>query len=155
MTGFTENITAGVIASVLTVLMLVILKEAWDFIFYRRFVGRYNVFLVGGKQEEGEVVELLYRWGRRMKVKSEKNGSVQWNSCIVMNSSNRFQGDGVYNYLGKDDFGIHTILISPDQNKISVYYRNLSHPDGKYGGVLWRKEGMAGVGCGDRRGPHL
>jgi len=140
MTIFAESIIAGVIASFLTVAIIKIINITQEFLFYRKFGGQYSVFLINGERIEGEVVELSYHWGHKINASSKSNNIVNWNSSIVMDPANPLHGEGVYSYQGKNDFGIHSILISPIQSQISVYFRNLSHRDGRYGGVIWQKE---------------
>jgi hypothetical protein len=134
-----QNVLIGIIASALTVLIIEIIRKVREYNLFKHFSGHYKVFLIGGETVEGEIVEFIYCGRRLFKIKSKLNEVPHWESSVVMNTSNPFHGEGVYSYLNKNDFGLHTILISKEQNQISVHFRNLSHRDGRYGGVLWRR----------------
>jgi len=137
---FFESILAGVIASWLTVLFLEIIRKYRESRFFRKFIGKYAVSQIDGTIIEGEFVELSYIGPKLIKAVSKINGTLLWESNIAISPSNPFHGEGVYSYLNKHDFGIHSILISPNRQQISVHFRNLSHRDGRYGGVLWIKK---------------
>jgi len=139
MTFFIESIIAGFVASLSTVLFIHIIRKKRDTLFYKKFLGAYDVFTIDGKKIEGEVVELTYKVSRLIIVQSKKNGVKLWESKIVMSFSNPFYGEGMYTYINRNDFGLHTILILPRENKVLVHIRNRSHPEGRYEGMLWRK----------------
>jgi hypothetical protein len=137
---FLVSILAGVVASLLTVFILQALEKNRESRFFRKFLGQYEVSQIDGTKIEGEIVELSYIGPKHIKATSKVNNTLLWESNIAISTSHPHHGEGVYSYLRNHDFGIHSMLISPDRQQISVHFRNLSHRDGRYGGVLWTKK---------------
>lgn len=117
-----SELITGVIASIVTVFLVYLGRWVWERRCYRRWRCRYTVHTLDNTPISGEVVTIDYSRHRVMRATSEQNGRIAWRSHIVMDSSNPFVGDGVFAHRNREEYGVHKILISEEDDVIRVHF---------------------------------
>ena len=140
--NFSENIIAGIVSSILT-FIFVLLRDRYKYWrLFHKLAGKYRHYDIHGQPLLDGLTEISYLGKNLLKTKG-KSSEGEWVGRIMMNEALPEYGSGIYQYVGRDDCGVHQIQVHPSAESIYVLGQNTSHGNNFSFSYLWRRDEKA------------
>ena len=135
---FVTSVVAGIVSSVLTVVILEIVRRGRDRSAFGTLAGQYAHFSVAGERLLDGTTEIAHAGGNILDTRgSSAEGT--WRGRIVMSRDLPSSGAGIYQYPARTDCGTHHVQLAPDRSSWFVLAVNTSHGKNSATAYVWRR----------------
>lgn len=135
---FVTSVVAGIVSSVLTVVILEMARRSRDRSAFGTLAGRYAHYSILGERLLDGVTEIAHRGGNILDTHGSSSEGT-WEGRIVMSRDLPSSGSGIYQYPARTDCGTHHVQLAPDRLSWFVLAVNTSHGKNSATAYVWRR----------------